>query len=118
MDELIISAENNILHIYNEGYTVDFTFYNNKGHNLDGGILESSHEKFDNDKVINEIITMFKDNINFSEPFIRLTGEKANNLLELIEMEDYKNTQEKVNKFVSSIKDKSDIIDSEMEMLK
>ena len=118
MDELIISSENNILHIYNEGYTVDFTFYNSKGHNIDGGILESSHNKFDNDKVINEIISMFKDNIKFSEPFLRLTGEKANNLLELIEMEDYKNTQEKVNKYVSSIKDKSDIVDHEMELLK
>ena len=118
MDELIISSENNILHIYNEGYTVDLTFYNSKGHNIDGGILESSHNKFDNDKVINEIISMFKDNIKFSEPFLRLTGEKANNLLELIEMEDYKNTQEKVNKYVSSIKDKSDIVDHEMELLK
>ncbi len=118
MDELIISSENNILHIYNGGYAVDFTFYNNKGHNIDGGILESNHNRFDNDKVINEIISMFKDNIKFSKPFLRLTGEKANNLLELIETEDYKNAQEKVNKYVSSIKDKIDIVAQEMELLK
>ena len=42
MDELIISAENNILHICNEGYSVDYTFYNSKGHELDGGIIYSS----------------------------------------------------------------------------
>lgn len=118
MDELIISAENNILHICNEGYSVDYTFYNSKGHELDGGIFESNKEKFDNDNLLSEIISMFEDNISFSKPYIRLTGDKANNLLELIQMEDYKNTKNRVNNFLLSVKEKSDIIDNEMEISK
>lgn len=107
MDTLIISQENNILHIFNRGYTVDYTFYNSKGHSLDGGILESSKEKFDTQEVKNEIINMFKDSINFTEPYMFLEGEKAEGLLELIEMEDYKNAQLKVNNYLSSIKNSS-----------
>lgn len=41
MDTLIISNESNILHVSNKGYTVDYTFYDYKGHSIDGGILES-----------------------------------------------------------------------------
>lgn len=107
MDTLIISQENNILHIFNKGYTVDYTFYNSKGHSLDGGILESSKDKFDTQEVKKEIIDMFKDTIIFSEPYMYLEGEQAEGLLELIEMEDYKNTQSKVNNFLSSIKNDS-----------
>lgn len=118
MDEIIISSENNILHICNQGYTVDYTIYNNKGHSLDGGVLESSKEKFENDKVINEIVMIIGERFKFSEPFIRLCGDKAINLLELIEMEDYKNTQSRVKNYVSSIKDNSDIINNEVEISK
>ena len=101
---LIISNENNILHIFNKGYSVDYTFYNCKGHSLDGGILESSKEKFNINDVKNEIINMFKDSIDFTEPYMFLEGERADGLLELIEMEDYKNTQLKVDSYLSSIK--------------
>lgn len=118
MDEIIISNENSILHICNHGYTVDYTIYNNKGHSLDGGVLESSKEKFENNKVINEIVMIIREQFKFSEPFIRLSGDKATNLLELIEMEDYKNTQSKVKKYVSSIKDNFDIINNEVEISK
>ena len=107
MDMLIISNENNILHIFNKGYSVDYTFYNCKGHSLDGGILESSKEKFNINDVKNEIINMFKDSIDFTEPYMFLEGERANGLLELIEMEDYKNTQLKVDSYLSSIKNNS-----------
>ena len=107
MDMLIISNENNILHIFNKGYSVDYTFYNCKGHSLDGGTLESSKEKFNINDVKNEIINMFKDSIDFTEPYMFLEGERANGLLELIEMEDYKNTQLKVNNYLSSIKNNS-----------
>lgn len=107
MDMLIISNENNILHIFNKGYSVDYTFYNRKGHSLDGGILESSKEKFNINDVKNEIINMFKDSIDFTEPYMFLEGERANGLLELIEMEDYKNTQLKVDSYLSSIKNNS-----------
>lgn len=107
MDMLIISNENNILHIFNKGYSVDYTFYNCKGHSLDGGILESSKEKFNINDVKNEIINMFKDSIDFTEPYMFLEGERADGLLELIEMEDYKNTQIKVDSYLSSIKNNS-----------
>ena len=107
MDMLIISNENNILHIFNKGYSVDYTFYNCKGHSLDGGILESSKEKFNINDVKNEIINMFKDSIDFTEPYMFLEGEMADGLLELIEMEDYKNTQLKVDSYLSSIKNNS-----------
>ncbi len=118
MDEIIISSENHILHICNQGSTVDYTIYNNKGHSLDGGILESSKDEFENDKAINEIVMIIRERFKFSEPFIHLSGDKATSLLELIEMEDYKNTQAKVKTYVSSTKDTSDVIDNEMEITK
>ena len=107
MDTLIISKEDNILHIFNKGYIIDYTFYDCKGHNLDGGILESSNEKFNINKIKDEIISMFKESIKFTEPYMILEGERADGLLELIEMEDYKNTQLKVNNYLSSIKSNS-----------
>ena len=55
MDTLIISNESNILHVSNKGYTVDYTFYDCKGHSIDGGILESEKEKFNTQEVKNEI---------------------------------------------------------------
>lgn len=118
MEQIIISNENNILHISNNEYTVSYTIYNNKGHSLDGGILESSNSKFDSDKVAAEIILMIQEQFDFSEPFIHLNGEMANNLLELIEMEDYKNSKRKVRNFLSSVKDKSDLLNNEMELSK
>ena len=96
-----------ILHLCNKGYVVDYTFYNCKGHSLDGGMLESSKEKFNTNDVKEEIINMFKDSIDFTEPYMLLEGERADGLLELIEMEDYKNTQLKVNDYLSSIKNNS-----------
>ena len=57
--------------------------------------------------VKNEIINMFKDSIDFTEPYMFLEGERADGLLELIEMEDYKNTQLKVDSYLSSIKNNS-----------
>lgn len=109
MDTLVISNENNILHICNQGYTVDYTIYNSKGHNMDGGILESSSCKFDADFAIKEVISIVKDTFAFSTPYTFLNGHRAENLLELIEMEDYKNTQKKVDNYLSSIKDIGDV---------
>lgn len=108
MDTLIISNESNILHISNKGYTVDYTFYDCKGHSIDGGILESEKEKFNTQEVKNEIIKMFEDTIVFSQPYMILEGDRADSLLELIEMEDYKYTQSKVNNFLSSVKEDSE----------
>lgn len=103
MDTLIISEENNILHVCNNGYYVNYTLYNSKGHNMDGGVLESSKGKFDNDFATKEILSIIKDTVTFSSPFIYLNGDKAENLLELIEMEDYKNMKQKVSEYSSHI---------------
>ena len=50
---------------------------------------------------------MFEDTIVFSQPYMILEGDRADSLLELIEMEDYKNTQLKVNDILSSVKNSS-----------
>lgn len=107
MDTLVISNENNILHISNNGYTVDYTIYNNKGHSLDGGVLESSSTKFNTQDAIKEIVKIIRDTFAFSEPFMYLDEEKSEGLLELIQMEDYKNTRAKVDNYLSSIKSDS-----------
>lgn len=104
MDTLIISQENNILHICNKGYTVDYTFYNSKGHSIDGGILESEKDKFDTQLVLFDLVKEFKNNFSFSEPFMYLENERAEGLLELIEMEDLKNARTKVDDYLLSIK--------------
>lgn len=106
MDTLIISEERNILHVFNKGYTVDYTFYDSKGHSIDGGVLESSKEKFNTDLVIKEIISMFQDTIKFSKPYLYLEGEKADGLLDLIEMEDSKNNQKNINDYINSAEQK------------
>lgn len=107
MDTLIISQENNILHICNKGYTVDYTFYNSKGHSIDGGILESEKDKFDTQLVLFDLVKEFRNNFSFSEPFIYLENERAEGILELIEMEELKNTRTKVDDYLSSIKNDS-----------
>ena len=115
MDILIISAENNILHICNEGYKADYTIYNSKGHNLDGGVLESSKGRLNDNNISNEIMSIIKENFLFSKPYICLKDENCESLLELIEAEDYKHTQEKVAEFLTSIQDKADLLNEEME---
>ena len=109
MDTLIISEENNILYVCNNGYYVNYTLYNSKGHNMDGGILESSKGKFDNDFAIKEILSIIKDTFVFSSPLIYLNGDKAENLLELIEMEDYKNMKQRVKEYSTTAKEDLDL---------
>lgn len=118
MDILVISTENNILHIYNKGYSADYTIYNSKGHNMDGGLLESSHGILKNNKVIQEIVSIIKENFSFNSPYLYLQGNKAEPLLELIEEEDYKHMKSKVSDYLNSIQDKADMINNEMELEK
>lgn len=115
MDILIISSENNILHICNEGYKADYTIYNSKGHHMDGGILESSKGRLNDNSISNAIVSIIKDKFSFSNPYTCLKGENCESLLELIEAEDYKHTQEKVAEFLTSIQDKEDLLNEEME---
>ena len=97
MDTLIISNENNILHIFNDG------------DNMDGGVLELDGEMSSKES-IDEIIKMVQDRFLFNAPYTCLSGEKAQNLLELIEMEDYKNLQHQIESKSVSNKEISDII--------
>lgn len=108
MDTLIISNENNILHIFNDGDKYDYTVYNSKGHNMDGGVLELDGEMSSKES-IDEIIKMVQDRFLFNAPYTCLSGEKAQNLLELIEMEDYKNLQHQIESKSVSNKEVSDI---------
>ena len=108
MDTLIISNENNILHIFNDGDKCNYTIYNSKGHNMDGGVLELD-EEISSKESIDEIIKIVQDRFLFNTPYTRLSGEKAQNLLELIEMEDYKNLQHQIESKSVNNKEVSDI---------
>lgn len=99
MDVIIISKENNLLYISNEDRKIDYTVYNKKGHLIDGGVLENDEISYDIKKVFDEIVSSFKDTISFSEPYVYIDEEDANNLLELIEEEDYNNSQNKIAGF-------------------
>ena len=106
MDTLIISNESNILHVSNKGYTVDYTFYDCKGHSIDGGILESEKEKFNTQEVKNEIIKMLEEhprilNDNIMVRFDKVT-ENGYNLLvyvytDALNLDDYLATSENIN---------------------
>jgi len=115
MDTLIISKENNILHICNHGYSVDYTIYDSKGHSTDGGILESSSKVFDNNTVIKDIIGMIQEDYEFTEPYMYLYDKQTEGLLELIEFEDYKNTHSNVDDYLASLKNN---YSTDMELIK
>ena len=50
---------------------------------------------------------MIRDTFAFSEPFMYLDNDKSEGLLELIQMEDYKNTKAKVDNYLATIKSDS-----------
>lgn len=108
MDTLIISNENNILHVFNDGFKCDYTIYNSKGHNMDGGVLDFDSETT-NKEAIDEITKIVQDRFLFNAPYTCLSGEKAQNLLELIEMEDYKNLQHQIENKAVNTKEVNDI---------
>ena len=112
MDAIIVSKENTIFHICIEENKANYSFYDSKGHLLDGGVLEYDNQKNNRD-IINEIISSFKENIDFSEPFAYLSKESSNELLEYIEEENYNYIQEKI-KSLSDSKDNSIIENDEM----
>lgn len=117
-EHLFISKERYMLHISNQGKKVDYTFYDNQGHLVDGGILENEKETFNTDSVFKEIISSFKEQITFSEPYKQLMGDEANEILEYIENEEYINMQKKVSDFMSSFEGKDSIENDEEELEK
>lgn len=116
MEIVIVSKENNILHISNQEYKIDYSFYDREGHLIDGGDDSRGNEPYNTDEVITELISTFKDKIDFSEPFVFITGEKAEDYLELIENEEYENMLKKVETLrVSNNKDEIDKDEREIE---
>ena len=118
MDIMIISSENNILHICNNEYTADYTIYDCKGHLLDGGDLESNKGRFKNDLLIETVTNIIKETFSFSHPYIYLTGDKAESLLYLVQEEEYRHTQNKVQDYLASNPKNTNFINSEMELEK
>ena len=117
MDAIIISNENNIFHITIEDDKVDYSFYDKKGYLLDGGVLEGYDNSKSNREIINEIISSFKEQISFTEPFVYLSKEHSEELLEYIEEENYNYIQEKVAK-ISKEKTEKFIDNDEMDIEK
>ncbi len=104
MDTIIISSEKNILHVFIDEEHVDYTLYNNHGHNLDGGVLDlESHEN--TGKIVNEIIEILKDSFSFSEPYILPSKEDTQEIIERVEEEDYQNMISKVEELSSEKKE-------------
>jgi len=105
MDILVISKENNILHIFYEDKYVDYTLYDSKGHNVDGGEVDFLKPLSQNE-VIEEITKMVEDR-NFNSPFFYLVGKETENILELIQREDERNTLINVNNYLNYCVDKT-----------
>lgn len=114
MDAIIVSKENTIFHISIEDNKADYSFYNPEGHLLDGGVLDIDNLKGNND-IVNEIISSFKETINFSSPFVYLSKENSEELLEYIEEENYNYIQEKI-KSLSESNDNSILVNDEMDI--
>lgn len=108
MNLIFISKENKILHIAKDCLQIDYTFYDKNGRIIDGG----QYEEIDTNKTIEEtakeLIEAF-DIMKFSEPYIKLEGIQADNFIELIEEQDYKNMKNNISNYLK------EIIDYEME---
>lgn len=108
MNLIFISKENKILHVAKDCLQIDYTFYDKNGRIIDGG----QYEEIDTNKTIEEtakeLIEAF-DIMKFSEPYIKLEGIQADNFIELIEEQDYKNMKNNISNYLK------EIIDYEME---
>lgn len=104
MNLIIISKEHKILHVSKDCLQIDYTFYDKNGRIIDGG----QYEEIDTNKTIEEtvkgLIEAF-DIMQFSEPYIKLEGIQADNFIELIEEQDYKNMRNKVSNYLKYIND-------------
>lgn len=71
-DILVISTEENILHISVSTYCANYFLYDNKGKFLISGTMESSKYQMDESTITIEIINLISQYIPFSEPFMYL----------------------------------------------
>lgn len=104
MNLIYISKEHNFLHISNDCEHIDYTFYDRNGRILDGGQYDEIVENKSLEESATDLIEAF-DLIDFSEPYIKLEGIQADNFIELIEEQDYKNMQNKVSNYLKDIND-------------
>lgn len=104
MNLIFISKEHNFLHISNDCEHIDYTFYDGKGRTLDGGQYDEIIENKTLEQSAKELIEAF-DLIEFSKPYIKLEGIQADNFIELIEEQDYKNMKNKVSNYLKDIND-------------
>lgn len=104
MNLIFISKENKILHVAKDCLQIDYTFYDKNGRIIDGG----QYEEIDTNKTIEEtakeLIEAF-DILQFSEPYIKLNGIQADNFVEIIEEQDYKNMRNKVSNYLRNVND-------------
>lgn len=95
-DILVISTEENILHISVSTYCANYFLYDNKGKFLISGTMESSKYQMNENTITIEIINLISQYISFSEPFMYLYDEQTEFLRDLILSENNKTDIEKM----------------------
>lgn len=95
-DILVISTEENILHISVSTYCANYFLYDNKGKFLISGTMESSKYQMDENTITIEIINLISQYISFSEPFMYLYDGQTEFLRDLILSENNKKDIEKM----------------------
>ena len=104
MNLIIISKEHKILHVAKDSLQIDYTFYDKNGRTIDGGQYEEIDTNKTIEKTARELIEAF-DILQFSEPYIKLEGIQADNFIEIIEEQDYKNMKNNVSNYLKDISD-------------
>lgn len=82
MDIILISKEDNKLHISTDGLYSDYTVYDKDGMEIDGGFLLGKVANNNINKLVSCVISMAKGITEFSSPYQTLKGERATELLE------------------------------------
>lgn len=95
MDIIIVSKENNKLHISTDGLYTDYTLYNKEGMEVDGGFLLGKTTDENINKLVSLVISMAKGITDFSSPYQTIEGEKATNLLEEIQEKNFDDMMQK-----------------------
>lgn len=95
MDILIVSSNEKILHISNQEDKIDYTIYDNHCRSIGGGVIDLECS-IDNKDAIKNVLDIVQNQPEFSEPYIYLSEEMTEDLLELIQEADYKSMQEKI----------------------
>lgn len=95
-DILVISTEENILHISVSTYCANYFLYDNKGKFLISGTMESSKYQMNENTITIEIINLISQYISFSEPFMYLYDGQTEFLRDLILSENNKKDIEKM----------------------